>query len=67
MQFVPGFRLFVLKCHISPHCVLYSAPDRKERCINMNKRTHSTYSNVLYLLRRAELRDVTFPCPGGLL
>ena len=33
----------------------------------MNQRTHSTYSNVLYLSRRAELRDVTFPCPGGLL
>lgn len=33
----------------------------------MNKRTHSTYSGVLYLPRRAELRDVTFPCPGGLL
>ena len=66
MQFVPGFRLFVLKCDIPP-CVRYSATKRKERCINMNQRTHSTYSGVLYLPRRAELRDVTFPCPGGLL
>lgn len=33
----------------------------------MNQRTHSTYSGVLYLPRRAELRDVTFPCLGGLL